>query len=136
MSENVPQKVDWELIRGILKKVRRALRDVKQRFRRVTDADSFRTPRGRERRDSICMLFQATGESFKQIDDKTNKTFLSRYSEIEWKKVIGFRNVLAHDYFSINETLLFNHCQTYLPLLLATVNRMIEDLEKFTEPQS
>ena len=130
MSKNVSKEVDWELIKGILKKVRRALKDITQRFRRVTDADSFRTPRGRERRDSICMLFQATGESFKQIDDRTNKTFLSRYPEIEWKKIIGFRNMLAHDYFSINEMLLFNHCQTHLPLLLATVNRMLEDLEK------
>ena len=80
--------------------------------------------------DSICMLFQASGEMFKQIDKRTNKTFLSRYPEIIWKDVIGFRNIIAHDYLSINEILLFDHCQTHLPLLLATVNRMIEDLER------
>ena len=123
-------EIDWKLVLGILKKVQRALRDIEQRFRRAPNADSFRTTRGRERKDSICMLFQAVGESFRQIDARTNKTFLSRYPEIIWKDVIGFRNILAHDYFSIDEEVLYNICQTHLPLLLATVNRMIEDLEK------
>ena len=123
-------EIDWELIQGILKRIRRALRTIKQRFRRVPSEDFFRTPRGRERMDGICMQFQIAGEMFKQIDKRTNKTFLCRYPEIIWKDVIGFRNVIAHDYISINEILLFDHCQTHLPLLLETVNRMIEDLEK------
>ena len=130
MSKKMPKEVDWKLIKGILKKTRKALRDITRRFRRIPDVDSFRTLRGRERRDSICMLFIAVGESFRQIDHRTNKTFLPLYPEIVWKDVIGFRNILAHDYFNINEMLLFNHCQTHLPLLLATVNRMIEDLNE------
>jgi len=136
MSETTPRpkKVDWELIKGILKKTRRALRDIERRFRRVPNADFLRTPRGRERRDGICMLFIAAGESFRQIDDRTNKTFLSLYPEIVWKDVIGFRNTLAHNYFGIDEDVLFANCQTHLPLLLVTVNRMIEDVEKLTEP--
>ena len=123
-------EIDRELIKGILKKIRRVLRTIERRFRRVPSVDFFRTPRGRERMDSICMLFQASGELFKQIDKRTNKTFLCRYPEIVWKKVIGFRNIIAHDYLSIDEDVLYAICQTHLPQLLATVNRMIEDLEK------
>jgi len=122
-------EINWELILGILKRVRRALRTIERRFRRVPNVDFFRTPRGQERRDGICMLFLAAGESFKQIDDRTKKTFLSRYPEIIWKDVIGFRNIIAHDYFGIDEDVLFATCQTHLPPLLATVNRMIEDLK-------
>ena len=122
-------KIDWELIEGILENVRGALTTIEKRFREVPDVEYFQSEAGEERRDGICMLFQAAGEAFRQIDDRTNKTFLSRYPEIIWKDVIGFRNIIAHDYFGINEILLFSICQTHLPPLLATVNRMIEDLK-------
>ena len=93
MSKKMPKEVDWKLVKGMLKKVRRALREITRRFRRVPDVDSFLTSRGQERRDSICMLFIAVGESFRQIDDRTNKTFLPLYPDIVWKDVIGFRNI-------------------------------------------
>jgi len=124
------KKIEWEIIKGKLTNVQSALTTIEKRFREVPDADFFRSEKGKERRDGICMLFQAAGETFKQIDEKTNKTFLSRYPEIIWKDVIGFRNIIAHDYFEIDEDVLFAICQTHLPPLLATVNRMIDDLEK------
>ena len=123
-------KIDWELVEEMLKNIQGALNTIEKRFGEVPNADYFRSQMGLERRDGICMLFIAVGESFKQIDDHTNKTFLPRYPEIERRKLIGFRNAIAHDYFGVDEDLLFYNCQTHLPLLLATVNRMIEDLEK------
>ena len=134
MSNTVPtKKIDWELIEGMLQNIQCALMTLEERFREVPDADYFRSKAGEERRDGMCMLFQAVGESFKQIDDRTNKSFLSRYPEIIWKDVIGFRNIIAHNYFGIDEDVLFYNCQTHLPPLLETVNRMIEDLKKSTE---
>jgi len=133
MSKNMSKKTDWELIDGMLQNIQGALMTIKERFREVPDADYFRSKAGEERRDGMCMLFQAVGESFKQIDDRTNKSFLSRYPEIIWKDVIGFRNIIAHNYFGIDEDVLFYNCQTHLPPLLETVNRMIEDLKKSTE---
>jgi len=122
-------KIEWELIEGKLKNVQGALKTVEERFRQVPNAEFFRTEAGWERRDGICMLFIAVGESFRQIDDLSNKAFLVRYPEIEWRKVIGFRNIIAHNYFDIDEELLFNNCREHLPLLLEIVNRMIADLQ-------
>ena len=122
--------IDWELIEGKLRNVQGALMTIAERFREVPNVEFFQSEAGRERRDGICMLFIAIGESFRQIDDLTNKTFLSRYPEIDRRKIIGFRNIIAHNYFDINEAALFDHCQTHMPPLLAAVNRMIEELEK------
>ena len=127
-------EIDWELIRVKLKQVRWALRTVRQRFRRVPDVEYFRTRRGRERLDGICMLLEAVGEAFSQIDRLSNRTFLSRYPEIEWKKIIGFRHRVAHNYFDINEFLVFSNCRDHLPPLLETVKQMIKDL-KPKEPE-
>ena len=123
-------KTNWELVQGVLYNVRDALMTIEERFREVPDAAFFQSKEGWERRDGICMLFIAIGESFKKIDEQTDGTFLSRYSEIDRRKIIGLRNVIAHNYFDVDEDALFDHCQTHLPLLLATVKRMIEDLEK------
>jgi uncharacterized protein with HEPN domain len=123
-------EIDWELIRRILKKVRWALKIIRQRFRQVPDANYFRTRRGRERLDGICMLLATVGESFTKIDKYSNKTFLSRYPEIAWKKIIGLRNIIAHNYFFIDEEVVFNDCRDHLPPLLATVRRMIKDLKE------
>ena len=130
MSNAMPKEVDWELVEEKLNNIRGALMDIEERFREVPDEEYFRSKAGRERRDGICMLFVAVGESFKQIDDLTNRAFLPRYPEINRRKLIGFRNIIAHDYFGVDEDMLFRNCQTHLPLLLKTVNRMIEDLEK------
>jgi uncharacterized protein with HEPN domain len=38
------------------------------------------------------------GEASSQISDEVK----SRYCEIPWKQIIGFRNIAVHAYFSIN----------------------------------
>jgi uncharacterized protein with HEPN domain len=122
-------EIDWELIKGILKKVQKALKTIEKRFHKVPDADFFRTEAGEERLDGICMLLEVVGESFSKIDKYSNKTFLSRYPEIAWKKIIGLRHIIAHDYFDIDADAVFNNCQTHLSPLLETVKRMIDDLK-------
>jgi uncharacterized protein with HEPN domain len=75
------------------------------------------------------MLLEATGESFAQIDKVSKKTFLSRYPEVNWKNIIGLRNIIAHAYFDINAEAVFTNCRDHLPPLLETVKRMIKDLK-------
>ena len=122
-------EIDWELIRDVLQKVQKALVTIEKRFRQIPDVEFFQTEEGQEKLDGICMLFEAIGESFKHIDKYSHKSFLSRYTEVDWKKIIGFRNIIAHDYFDIDEETVFNNCRNHLPSLLATVERMINDLQ-------
>jgi uncharacterized protein with HEPN domain len=122
-------EIDWELIEGVLQKVQKALMTIEKRFRQVPNVDFFQTEEGQEKLDGICMLFEATGEAFQQIDKFSHKSFLPNYPEIDWKKIIGFRNIIAHNYFDIDEEAVFNNCRNHLPPLLATVERMINDLQ-------
>jgi uncharacterized protein with HEPN domain len=122
-------EIDWELIRVKLKQIRWAVRIIRRRFRRVPDVEYFRTERGRERLDGIYMLLQVVGETCSKIDKLSNKTFLSRYPEIDWKKIIGLRHIISHDYFEVDEVLVFTNCRDHLPPLLETVKRMIKDLK-------
>ena len=103
---------------------------VPRRFAKVRTAQDFvASEEGREHLDSICMVLLSVGEAFRQIDEKTKGEFLSRYPEIPWRAVVGMRNVLAHDYFDVNENVIFNTCEVHIMPLIETVKRMLADLE-------
>ncbi|NCC34445.1 MAG: DUF86 domain-containing protein [Chloroflexia bacterium] len=74
---------------------------------------------------SFCLV----GEAFRQINEKTQGEFLKQYPEIPWRAVIGMRNILAHDYFDVNEKVIFNTCEAHITPLMNTVRRMLADLE-------
>lgn len=121
---------DPSLLRERLEAILEALERVPGRFAKVsTPQDFVRTEEGREHLDSISMVLLSVGEAFRQIDEKTKGEFLARYTDIPWRAVIGMRNVLAHDYFGVNEEVIFNTCEAHIATLIATVKRMLADLE-------
>ena len=60
------------------------------------------TPAGMERLESTCMLLMAVGEGIKGVDKMTNKNLLVHYPEIDWKGVMGMRDIIAHHYFDLD----------------------------------
>ncbi|MCH7517111.1 MAG: DUF86 domain-containing protein, partial [Bacteroidetes bacterium] len=44
----------------------------------------------------------AIGESVKYLDKVTESGLLSQYSQVEWKRVMGMRDVLSHHYFDLD----------------------------------
>lgn len=80
-----------------------------------------------ERLESTCMLLLAIGESIKGIDKMTNKQLLSNYPEVDWKGAMGIRDIIAHHYFDIDETIVFDVVKNKLPNMLEVVRKMIDD---------
>jgi uncharacterized protein with HEPN domain len=80
-----------------------------------TPLDFVAREEAREHLDSISKLLLSVGEAFPQIDEKTQGEFLSPYPEIPRKALIGMCQVLAHDYFNIDEVAIFHICTTNIP---------------------
>lgn len=120
---------DKTLVVDILEQIIDAIEIVQKRcsFAKVED-DFCDTELGQEKLDSICMKLIAVGESLKNIDKITNKTLLLRYTDIEWKKIKGIRDILSHHYFDLDANVIFNICTEYLVDLLATLNQIRNDL--------
>ena len=86
-----------------LEDILETLGHIQRRSAGVESADFFeQSDVGRDRLDAICMSLIAVGEAFKQIDRKTDSNFLSRYPKVDWRGVIGVRDVIAHGYFDIS----------------------------------
>ena len=118
-----------ELLRSSLQKIEIAVGRILERSQTILSPDDFlNTPSGVERMESICMLLIAIGESVKRIDKETNKQLLSNYSEIDWKGVMGMRDIIAHHYFDIDAEVVFDVMKNNLPAVKEAIDKMISDL--------
>lgn len=79
--------------------------------------------------NSTCMCLQSIGETIRQIDDRTEGKLLLLYPETPWKKIIGMRNFLSHEYFSIDPSVIFATVKTRLYPLLDDVRQVLADVE-------
>ena len=104
---------------------------------RITDSASrYKSPveftgskAGLESLDSIYMLFIAVGEALKKIDKTTNGNLLTQYPEIDWKGVMGFRDIVAHHYFDVDAAQVFWICENEVTPLSSTIKKMLVDLK-------
>ena len=120
---------DSELLVDRLRTLLEALERIPRRFGDIaTPGDFYASDAGIDRMDAICMILIAAGEELKSIDRRTEGNLLSRYPGIEWRGVMGVRDVLAHAYFQVNAEQLFDICKNDIPALIATVRKMIEDI--------
>lgn len=113
-----------------LEAVLKILRRIPRRFSEIhTPMDFENSDEGLDRLDAICMALVAAGEACRQIDDKTNGEYLDAYPEVDWRGVIGVRNVIAHGYFDMDAEQVFNICEHDVPVLINTVEKMLKDLK-------
>lgn len=100
---------DVDLTREILRQVLWSTNAIAKRFQAIRTVEDFtETDWGREKLDAICMQLIAIGESIKNLDKVTEGMLLEQYPEIEWKRVMGMRDVIAHHYFDVDAEVVFS----------------------------
>ena len=120
---------DQELALEILTQIFDAIQKIKWRFRPISSPEEFtNSDEGMEKLDSICMQLIAIGESLKNLDKITSKKVLSKYPEIDWKKVIGMRDIISHHYFDVDAEAIFDVCENHIDKLGNTIEKIINEL--------
>ena len=120
---------DEELLYYSLKRIASTIERIINNSQAIDDSQYYvLSPAGMERLESTCMLLLAIGESIKGIDKMTRKQLLPNYPEVDWKGAMGIRDIIAHHYFDIDESIVFDVVKNKLPGMLETINKMIEEL--------
>ena len=120
---------DEELLYYSLKRIASTIERIINNSQAIDDSQYYvLSPAGMERLESTCMLLLAIGESIKGIDKMTQKQLLPNYPEVDWKGAMGIRDIIAHHYFDIDESIVFVVVKNKLPGMLETINKMIEEL--------
>jgi uncharacterized protein with HEPN domain len=71
--------------------------------------------------DAVIRNLEIIGEAAAHISPETRV----KYPEIEWKKIVGLRNILIHDYSGIDIEILWDIIQNRLDLLEAKVRQAL-----------
>ena len=77
--------------------------------------------------DSIVLRLQVIGEQVKKMK-RLFPEIIEENPDIEWKKIMGLRDHISHDYGSLNDYIIFDICKNYIPALQKSLEQMIEKL--------
>lgn len=120
---------DLELVREILRQIETATTKVITRFHSIHHVSDFTDDSvGIDKMDAICMMLIVIGESLKNLDKVTDGKLLIRYSEVDWKKAKGMRDIITHHYADINPEVVFYTCKNKIPVLEKTIKKIVDEL--------
>jgi len=120
---------DKELALEILSQIQHAAETILNRFEPIQSPDDFtKTDSGLEKLDAICMQLIAIGESLKNLDKITDKSLLSGYDQVDWKRAMGLRDVISHHYFDLNAEAIFDVCKNHMERFVKTIKQIIKEL--------
>lgn len=71
--------------------------------------------------DAVIRNLEIVGEAAKHISAELRK----QLPDIEWRKVAGLRDMLAHAYFGIDDDILWDVLQNKVPQLAKTTNAFL-----------
>ena len=74
--------------------------------------------------DAVIRNLQVIGEAVKNIPDDVREL----NPEIEWRKIAGLRDILAHAYFQIEDEIIWDVVQNKVPSLLGVVSQLLEGM--------
>lgn len=70
--------------------------------------------------DAVLHNLEIIGEAVKNISEETRQ----KYPDVKWRKIAGFRDIVAHEYFGVNEETVWDIVEKEIPALLEIVKTM------------
>ena len=71
--------------------------------------------------DATMMNFVVIGEMVEKLSDD----FKRKHNNIEWTKIKGFRNIVAHDYFGIDAEEVWQLIKNKIPALKIAIGQLL-----------
>ena len=119
-----------QIIESLLKKILQTVERILANSETITSPSFYLlTPSGMERLESTCMLLIAIGEGVKGVDKLTDKKLLSCYPGMDWKGVMGMRDIIAHHYFDLDAEIVYDVIKHDLPKLKDVLQQIVDDLK-------
>jgi len=72
--------------------------------------------------DAVVRNLEVIGEAVKNISEKVKR----KYPQVEWRKIANLRNILIHEYFGIDEVILWDIVKNKIPDLLLNLEEILK----------
>jgi uncharacterized protein with HEPN domain len=93
----------------------------------ISDMDYPEFCQDRKTRDAVVRNLEVIGEAASRLPDSTR----SAAGGIEWRKIIGLRNILAHEYFGISLPVIWDLTQKKLDPLAKACSKLRDNPGNF-----
>ena len=93
--------------------------DAIQRFLNDNDEEEFSS--NEMRRSAVLQKLLIIGEAAARLPD----SFTGKYPAVPWSDMVGFRNIVVHEYFSVNWSIVWTTATQDVPQLQAHVARIL-----------
>lgn len=80
------------------------------------------------RQHAICMALVVCGENANRVMDAF-RSFATDHPEIEWHKIKGMRNIIAHGYFDLEFGIIYKTAVNTLPVLKLQLEALLNSTE-------
>jgi len=111
----------------LLTPLRQALERIKRKAKPLlNDPALLEQEEGQDLLDVICMQFLAAGEALKRLEKLRPGLLEASFPQIDWKGAMGFRDVIAHQYFDLDAEQVLVICQDALPGVLEAISSLEE----------
>ena len=70
---------------------------------------------------AVVRCLEIIGEAVKNISEETRQN----YPNVKWRKIAGFRDIVAHEYFGVNDETVWDIVENEIPALLAIAKTML-----------
>ncbi len=75
--------------------------------------------------DAVVRNLEIIGEAARHIPEELRR----KYPDVDWRRVVGFRNVVIHEYFDVDPEIVWVIVTRHLHHLKTVLERMRADLE-------
>lgn len=97
-----------------ISKIQKYIHDLNNEDELFNDTETF---------DAVLMNFIIIGEMVDRISDEVK----IKYTNLDWFKIKGFRNIVAHDYFGVDAKEVWNIIHLHLPSLKNEINSILTE---------
>ncbi|MBN1192257.1 MAG: DUF86 domain-containing protein [Coriobacteriia bacterium] len=77
-------------------------------------------------RGAVLYQFMILGEAANNVPDGWKE----RYPDVDWSRIVGMRNVVAHYYFGLADQMVIDTVRTDVPVLLPRLNEMLAAIDQ------
>jgi uncharacterized protein with HEPN domain len=110
-------------VKHYLEDMLQAIRDVEQYTANVKDFDEFSS--NAMRVHAILYNLEIIGEAAKNIPAVMKR----KYSYVEWRKMAGLRDIVAHEYFGVSLEIIWGVIQNNLPVVKEQIEAIVREVE-------
>ena len=74
--------------------------------------------------DAVIRNFEIIGEAANRLPEE----FKNQYENVQWFRIIGFRNRIVHDYMGVDLSIVWNIIEEFLPILMKEISLILDML--------